>query len=122
MKRTLKTILVDDSKEFREAFKMALMMFPNIKVIAEAANGQEFLEKMKDEVPDLIFMDIEMPDMDGIEATREAMKISGRLRIIALTFHSEFEFTHEMILAGARNYLVKDQLSHNDLHQIIDTI
>ncbi len=106
-----KIILVDDKEVYRTAIRNLLQKLGNIKIIAEASTGTEFLEKMKKEKPDIVFMDIEMPDMNGIEATKEALKIHKNLVIIGLSLYEKQNYITELIKVGARGYLLK--LSNN---------
>lgn len=106
-----KIILVDDKEVYRNAIRNLLLKLGNVKIIAEAKSGTEFLKILKTETPDIVFMDIEMPDLNGIEATREALKINKNLVIIGLSLYEKANYVNELMKAGARGYLLK--LSNN---------
>lgn len=109
---TKKIILVDDQPLYRNVVKTVLKSIGNISIIGEASTGKEFLELIKTQKPDIVFMDIEMPEMDGIEATRQALKIHPDLAIIGLSMYENKRYIDELINSGARGYLLK--LSDND--------
>lgn len=102
-----KIILVDDHSLFREGIKLLLESNGFGKVIAEAENGSVFLDKLKIEKPDLVVMDIEMPVMNGLEATKEAMKIHPDLKVLVLTMLSDKDNYQDMINAGAMGFVLK---------------
>jgi YesN/AraC family two-component response regulator len=117
--RKLKVILVDDQVNFRNVLKTILPTISHVEIIAEAGNGEEFLEKIKKQIPDVVFMDIEMPVMNGIDATRIAMTKYRNLNIIALSFHGDFDNVSKMLSAGARNYMVKDEMDMETLEKVL---
>jgi DNA-binding NarL/FixJ family response regulator len=100
--------IVDDHKLFREGLKLLLLNLENILDVYEAANGQDFLELLKKLKPDIVFMDIEMPMMDGIETTQKALDLFPNLKIIALSMYGEEVYYSKMIEAGAHGFLLKD--------------
>ena len=104
----LNLIIVDDHEIFRNGLKMVLGKLKYVNIIAEASNGKEFLEILPDHDPDIILMDIEMPVMNGIEATEEAMKRNPDLKIIALTMFNDDEYIQSMIDAGVKGFLIKN--------------
>ncbi|NJK86428.1 MAG: response regulator [Bacteroidales bacterium] len=120
--KKIKTVLVDDSIEFRDAFKMFLSSFRQIEIIGVYSNGNDFLNDLKNINPDLVFMDIEMPEMGGIEATQEAIQINGMMKIVALTFHTGFSYMYDIILSGACDYIIKNRFNHDDIIRIIEKI
>ena len=113
-----KIILVDDQPMFRRSLKMVLTSIGDVDIIGEAANGEEFLELMETKKPDAVFMDIEMPVMNGIEATKEAIKIYPHLIIIGLSLYENESYINKLISAGARGYLIKSK----DNFEIFKTI
>ncbi len=117
--RKLKVILVDDQVNFRNVLKTILPTISDVEIIAEAGNGEEFLEIIKKQIPDVVFMDIEMPVMNGIDATRIAMTKYRNLNIIALSFHGDFDNVSKMLSAGARNYMVKDEMDMETLEKVL---
>lgn len=101
-------LIVDDHKMFRSGLRFILSDIPEIEIIGEAANGLELLEILKDNVVDIILMDINMPKMNGIEATSEALKIDPTLNIIVLSMHGEEAYYDQMIAAGVKGFLLKN--------------
>ena len=114
-----KAIIVDDNKEFREALKFLLLTIKGVEIIAEAENGVEFLELLDQYSPDVVFMDIEMPEMNGFKATKIANAKYPNLKIIGLSIHEEFQSMHDLILAGAQNLICKNKLSKELLGKAI---
>ncbi len=107
MMLNVRILLADDHKIMREGLKSLLEKSPGLNVIAEAENGLETLELAKELHPDIIIMDVAMPDMNGIEATRTVLCETEDTRIIALSMHSDHRFVTEMLKAGASGYLLK---------------
>jgi len=101
-------ILVDDHSIFRESLKRLLMAEKIGNVIAEARNGKEFLEIIENTLPDLVLMDIAMPIMDGVEATRRAIDKHPGLQIIALSMFGDEKYYQKMIEAGAKGFVLKN--------------
>ncbi|MFP4025890.1 MAG: response regulator transcription factor [Thiohalospira sp.] len=106
-------LIVDDNKQFLEAFKFLLQehFAERIDEILEASNGAECLEILKKNAVDLVFMDLEMPVMDGIEATNKIVDMYRNIKVIAVSFHSELEDVKKMLEAGARNYIIKEEIN-----------
>lgn len=108
MERILNVFLVDDHNLFREGLKFILEQDKNIRISGEASNAYEFLNKLKEKLPDIVLMDISMPGLSGIEATSEALKISSGLKIIALTMCGEYHYYFDMYQAGAVGFVLKE--------------
>jgi DNA-binding NarL/FixJ family response regulator len=104
----LSVILVDDHQLFREGLSLLLGNFSFIGEIREAANGEEFLSLLKAKKPDIVFMDLDMPKLNGIEATRRAIKYDSDLNVIALSMYSDEEYYTKMIDAGAKGFILKN--------------
>ena len=104
----LSVFLVDDHQLFREGLKLLLSNLPLIGRVRLAASGSEFLGALQEEVPDVVFMDIEMPVMNGIETTEAALERYPGLRIIALSMYGEEEYYTKMIQAGVKGFLLKN--------------
>ncbi len=100
--------LVDDHELFREGMAFLLKHIIGAKKVLTAPNGETFLSMLNETVPDLVFMDINMPGMGGIEATSRAMALFPELRIIALTMHNDQKYHEQMMQAGARGLIIKD--------------
>ncbi|MCI0417204.1 response regulator transcription factor [bacterium] len=105
---TVKVLLADDHKIMRDGLRSLLEKQHGIQVIAEADNGRQAVEMAQETTPDIIIMDINMPDLNGIEATRRILKISPRTKVIALSMHSDKRYVTRALQAGAIGYLLKD--------------
>ncbi len=116
-----KIIVVDDHDFFRKGLILALGRLKNVRVVGEAATGIEFLELFKRVHADVVFMDIKMPDMNGIEATKIATREYRDIKIIALTMNSEKEYFLRMMDAGAKGFLLKDA-GIEELEKAIQTV
>jgi DNA-binding NarL/FixJ family response regulator len=100
-------IIVDDHKIFRDGLILLLNNFDFVSVVGQASNGEEFLELIDEVVPDIALMDINMPKMNGIEATKQALKKYPEIKIIALTSFADDEYIEQMISAGVEGYMLK---------------
>jgi YesN/AraC family two-component response regulator len=120
--KKLNILLVDDNKHFLQALKYMVEESNKEKIdkIYQANNGVEALNILKKQHVDVVFMDIEMPEMNGIEATRKATEINRFLTIIALSFHQEMEYVMQMLEAGARNYIIKEDINTETLKRVFD--
>lgn len=103
-----RVIIVDDHKIFRDGFKMVIDSIDQVQFVGEATNGKEFLDLIKSVKADVVFMDVNMPVVDGAEATQEALKIQPDLKIIAITSYDSTEYVNKMLFAGVEGYLLKD--------------
>lgn len=117
----IKIFIVDDHEIFRAGLIRILNKIKNVKVIEEAANGLEFLEKLEHTEPDIVLMDIEMPVMNGIEATKTALSKKPNLVVAALTMFTDDNYIQSMLDAGARGYLLKN-ISREDMTNAIQTL
>jgi len=104
----LRIHLVDDHALFREGLKFLLSQSETICEVHESENGKQFLDSLAVEVPDVVFMDIQMPEVDGITATRIAIEHYPSLKIIALSMYADEDYYSKMIDAGARGFLLKN--------------
>ena len=104
----LKIYLVDDHKLFREGLKLLLSTQDFVHHIYEASNGREFIESLSLVDCDVVLMDIEMPEMNGIEATREALRLHPDLKIIVLSMYGDEQYNYKMIDAGAKGFMLKN--------------
>jgi two-component system, response regulator YesN len=115
----LRTLIVDDYRFFREFFKTRLLEhFPSM-VIHEAINGQEAMEKIKRLPPDLIFMDISLPGLNGLQLIRKIKKDSPHLKIAMLTAYDFPEYRQAASQEGADRFFTKDSL---DLKEIVSFV
>lgn len=108
MKQIIKILLVDDQALFREGLRILLSSQPDFDVVAEAANGEEALRQAAVHRPDVVLMDLRMPVLDGVAATRRLHELYPLCRVIALTTFDEDEYIFEGLRAGAHGYLLKD--------------
>ena len=104
----LNILIVDDHKLFREGLKLLLTSLEEIGEVWEASDGEVFLNMIKSCNPDLILMDIEMPRINGIEATIKALEIYPDLKIMALSMYGDEEYFQKMIDAGVCGFLLKN--------------
>ncbi|MBS1855045.1 MAG: response regulator transcription factor [Acidobacteria bacterium] len=107
MKRT-RILLADDHAVVRQGFKMILGAQSDMEIVGEAANGREAVELAEQIRPDIVVMDVAMPELNGIEATRRLSGSVPHTRIIALSMHKDSVYVREILRAGARGYLLKD--------------
>ena len=104
----IKVLLVDDQTLVRQGIRLLLEIEPDIQVVGQAANGREAIQQVETLRPDVVLMDVRMPDMDGIEATRSLSERFPETGVIILTTFDDDEIVFEGIKAGARGYLLKD--------------
>ena len=102
-----RVLVVDDQALVRGGFSMILESEPDITVVGEAADGVEAVRVVAEESPDVVLMDVRMPRMDGIEATRR-ITAAGRARVLVLTTFDLDEYVYDAIRAGASGFLLKD--------------
>ena len=105
---SIQIVIADDHKLMREGLSSLLSQNADIVVVGQANNGREAVQLVEKCRPDLVVMDVSMPDLNGIDATRQIISKSPRTRVIALSMHSDRQFVAEMFRAGARGYLLKD--------------
>jgi DNA-binding NarL/FixJ family response regulator len=114
----IRIIIADDHQLFRNGLKLLLNSFSDFEVTGEASNGEEFLKLLKTIPVDIALMDISMPEMDGIDATKKGLKIKPSLNIIALSMYGEDEYYYKMVDAGAKGFLLKD----SDISEVREAI
>ena len=114
----IRIIIADDHQLFRNGLKILLNAFPEFEVTGEASNGVEFLRILQDTKAEIALMDINMPEMDGIEATRKGLKICPGLDIIALSMYGEEEYYNKMVDSGAKGFILKD----SDISEVKEAI
>lgn len=114
----IRILLVDDHKIVREGISSLLKQYPDMEVIGEAADGRSALRLVKELSPDLVIMDISMPDLNGIDATRRINAEHPEIKVIALSMHYDKQFVSEMFKAGAEGYLLKDSAFEELEHAI----
>lgn len=116
-----KLLLVDDHPHFVKALEFMLLNYfeDRIESIDIARNGQECLNLLNEKYFDIVFMDVDMPIMNGVDATKEALNHCRNLIVIALSFHAEMKYIVKMIEAGARNYIIKEEINKDILEKYL---
>lgn len=104
----IKVVLADDHQIVRHGLRSLLSAEPDIEVIGEADNGRAVIRLVQELSPQVVIMDISMPDLNGIEATRQILSDYSGVKVIALSMHSDSLFVLNMFKAGASGYLLKD--------------
>jgi two-component system, NarL family, response regulator NreC len=106
----IKILLADDHTIVRQGLKLILAAHADMQVLGEAANGREAVELAAKLHPDIVLMDVAMPELNGIEATRQMVAANARIRILVLSMHKESVYVREILRAGARGYILKDAI------------
>ncbi|GEM49694.1 MULTISPECIES: response regulator [Deinococcus] len=114
----IRILLVDDHALFRQGIKSLLESEGDIRVIGEASNGREAIRFAAETKPDLILMDIQMPELDGVKACQSILEIDPQARVIMITMYRQDSYVFEALKAGARGYVLKDA----DASTLIDAI
>jgi DNA-binding NarL/FixJ family response regulator len=114
-------VIADDHSLFRKGMKRLIEDMPGLEVVGEAGDGLELLELLKEKAPDLAVVDISMPNLRGIEATREIRTLYPDTKVLVLTMHKSKEYLYHSISAGAQGYLLKED-SDVELLSAIETI
>jgi DNA-binding NarL/FixJ family response regulator len=104
----MKVIICDDQAIVRDGLAMLLKLEPDIDIVGSAEDGAEAVEMMADKKPDLVLMDLKMPIMNGVEATRQIVAKYPEVRVLVLTTYADDEWVFDAIQAGASGYLLKD--------------
>ncbi|MFF7309640.1 response regulator [Streptomyces sp. NPDC008137] len=105
---TIRVLIADDQMMVREGFSVLLNAMPEIEVVGEAVNGREAVAKVRELAPDVVLMDIRMPELNGIEATREIVAADGAAKVLVLTTFDLDEYVYQALRAGASGFLLKD--------------
>ena len=120
-KKDIKVLLAEDHVVVRESIRRSLEHESNIKVVGEANNGKEAVEMTRSLKPDVILMDISMPELNGIEATKEIKSFQPGAKILILTAYDYEQYIFSLLEAGAAGYLLKD-ISSRELITAINTV
>ncbi|MBM4294691.1 MAG: response regulator transcription factor [Deltaproteobacteria bacterium] len=119
--RPYEIVLADDHVMFRRGVKRIVQSLHDVEVVGEAGDGLELLEILKRTTPRMVIMDISMPNLRGLEATREVKALHPEIKIIILTMHKDKEYLYSAFSAGAEGYLLKED-ADTELLSAIDTL
>jgi DNA-binding NarL/FixJ family response regulator len=108
MSDEIRVLIADDQQLVREGLRVLLDLIPDIHVAGEAANGVEAVEQAQKVKPDVVLMDVQMPRLDGVAATRQIQETCPEVKVIILTTFDDDEYVFEGLRAGAAGYLLKD--------------
>ncbi|WP_018568996.1 response regulator [Streptomyces sp. PsTaAH-124] len=104
----IRVLIADDQMMVREGFSVLLNAMADIEVVGEAVNGREAVRRVRELAPDVVLMDIRMPELNGIEATREIVAADGTAKVLVLTTFDLDEYVYQALRAGASGFLLKD--------------
>ena len=111
-------IIVDDHTLFRNGLKLLINNTSDFRVIGEAADGKEFLKMLDEKTPDVVLLDINMPEMDGIEAAERALEKYPNLPIITLSMYGEEDYYFKMVSLGVKGFVLKN----SDIQEVVDAM
>jgi len=114
----IQLLIADDHQLFRNGLRILLDAFDEFLVVGEAGNGEELLPILENCNCDIVLMDINMPVMDGITATRRSLEINPDIKVIALSMYGEEEYYYKMVDAGAKGFILKD----SDINEVKEAI
>lgn len=118
MLRKIRILLADDHAIVRQGFKLILNQQPDMTVVGEAGDGAEAVQKVAELKPDLVIMDIAMPRVNGVEATRRIMENYPECGILVLSMHKDAVYVRETLRAGAKGYLLKETIDQDLLRAV----
>jgi DNA-binding NarL/FixJ family response regulator len=118
MVRKIRIFIADDHAIVRQGFRLILNQEPDMEVIGEAGSGADALRAVNELKPDVIVLDVAMPEMNGVEVTRRIMESDPEARVIMLSMHKDAVYVRETLRAGARGYLLKDSIDHDLLRAV----
>jgi LuxR family maltose regulon positive regulatory protein len=111
-------LLADDHALFRKGLRLLLEEEPDMSVVGEAGDGREAIERVRELSPDVVVMDISMPDLNGIEATQQILSDSPQTKVVALSIHAGKRYVRDMLSAGAAGYILKDSVPEEMINGI----
>jgi DNA-binding NarL/FixJ family response regulator len=119
--RKQKVLIVDDNPHFAKALKFMLLdsFLDRIEDVFIVKDGDECMSALNENIYDMVFMDINMPKKNGIDTTKEVTQLYRNLVVVAVSFHSEMKYVVQMIEAGARSYIIKDEISKDSLDKAL---
>ncbi len=113
MKKKIRILLGDDHAMVRQGFRLILAAEPDMEIVGEASNGREAVEMAEKLQPDVVVIDVAMPELNGIEATRRIVRANPRIRVLALSMHKDAVYVREILRAGASGYLLKESIDRD---------
>lgn len=119
--KKIRVLLADDHKILRKGIRMLIDSQPDMEVVGEAKTGREAIEEARQLKPDIVVMDVSMPELNGIEATRQICEETKHTRVVALSMHKDSVYVREILRAGACGYLLKDS-EDDDLVKAIRSV
>jgi DNA-binding NarL/FixJ family response regulator len=120
--KELRSLIADDQASFRKKMQEMTQAIPWASIVAKAENGLEAIELVRQHRPDVVLMDIVMPGMSGIEATRRIKKIAPQTKVIAITAYDNAEFPRRSIEAGADLFIKKEELDSETLKECLEKL
>jgi len=111
--KKIRIVLADDHSVVRQGFRRILEAQSDMEIVGEASNGREALEQAALLTPDVVVMDVAMPELNGIEATRRMKEATPHSRVLALSMHKDSVYVREILRAGAKGYLLKDAVDED---------
>lgn len=118
---SIRVLLADDHKIIRQGLRSLIEKQQDMKVVAEAEDGRSAVRLVAETAPDVVIMDVTMPDLNGAEATKQILSKSPDIKVVALSMHSDSLFVTEMLKSGAVGYLLKD-CAFEELAKAIRTV
>lgn len=117
----IRVLIADDHRIFRQGLRSLLESQPDVEVLGEAENGRTLIKMARQLDPDLVILDVAMPEMNGIDAAHKIRELGSGTKILALSMHSDSRFVTQMLKAGADGYLLKD-CAFNELTDAMQTV
>ena len=117
----IRILIADDHKIVRDGLRQMLENQGGYEVAGEAENGRKAIQLARKHCPDIVIMDISMPDLNGIDATRQLLAENSGIRVIALSMHSDKQYVDQMLTAGVKGYLLKD-CAFEELNQALKVV
>lgn len=108
---SIKILIADDHSMVREGLIQLLQFDPNLEIVGEASNGKETLQMIKEKKPTVLLLDINMPEMNGIEVLKKLKKDKSKVKVLILTIHNEVEYLIKAVETGCNGYILKDSNS-----------
>lgn len=113
MSGKIRVLLADDHAVVRKGFRLILSQYPEFEVVGEASDGQQAVDLGRTLAPDIVIMDVAMPRLNGVMATRAILETHPHCRILMLSMHGDAVYVRESLRAGAKGYLLKDAVDHD---------